>query len=42
MVSLDAVKQSNAGLKDYGPGLVGVFGAFRSARPFSKFIIARN
>ncbi|KAL2825700.1 hypothetical protein BJY01DRAFT_256180, partial [Aspergillus pseudoustus] len=25
MVSLDAVKQSNSALKDYGPGLVGVF-----------------
>jgi hypothetical protein len=42
MVSLDAVKQSNTGLKDYGPGLVGVFGAFRSAHSSPKFIIARK
>jgi hypothetical protein len=37
MVSLDAVKQSNADLKDYGPGLVGVFGALRSAPRSPRF-----
>ncbi|KAL3487618.1 hypothetical protein BJX62DRAFT_240886 [Aspergillus germanicus] len=46
MVSLDAVKQSNAGLKDYGPGLVGVFVGGTSgigeatARSFVKYAIA--
>ncbi|KAL2853173.1 hypothetical protein BJX68DRAFT_52840 [Aspergillus pseudodeflectus] len=46
MVSLDAVKQSNADLKDYGPGLVGVFVGGTSgigeatARSFVKYAIA--
>lgn len=28
MVSLEAVRENNASLKDYGPNLVAVFGTF--------------
>ncbi|KAL3458078.1 hypothetical protein BJX64DRAFT_267402 [Aspergillus heterothallicus] len=46
MVSLDAVKQSNSALQDYGPGLVGVFVGGTSgigestARSFVKYAIS--